>query len=116
MWGRREVIAAFAVCFALTACRARIVSVTIQNDGPMSIQSVELIHEHGRVVSGQIPVGKTSKMKFPLAGETSYRLVVHFADGSTATSHDEYAEPGYEFLSRVQDGQVTTELSKLPAY
>ena len=117
MLGRWEVVGrAAVVCLALTACGNRPVTVTIENEGPEAIKSVEVVYEHGRARCGAIPAGGSCKVRFPTEGETSYYLVVVFADGTTVKGAENYAERGYAFRDRVHDRKITNELRTLPAY
>jgi hypothetical protein len=106
------------VWLLLTCARRQApVTVTIENDGPMAIRSVEVIPRQGHgILCNRLPVGRSCTARFYTAGETSYEVTVVFEDGTKVTGGGNYAEPGYAFREYVRGRQIVNELEKLPPF
>lgn len=72
------------------------ITVTIINHGNQPIASVRVEHEREIELLEHIGQGESKAVQFEARGETSYKLVVRFVDGSEVSGGGGYAESGYK--------------------
>jgi hypothetical protein len=91
------------------------VVVTITNQSNQPIASVRVEHERGIELLGHIGQRESKAVQFEARGETSYKLVVRFVDGSEVSGGGGYAESGYKFSETILESGIDTDL-RLPPY
>jgi hypothetical protein len=85
------------------------VTVVVRNGTTKPIASVRLEHERGVEILENLPQGEARTIRFRAGGETSYKLQVHFVDGSELSGEARYAEAGYSFTETVGDTSIVTD-------
>lgn len=87
-----------------------IVTVQLQNASAQKIASVRLDHEHGSLSVTNIEPGDTRKVRFYSPGESSYKILVAFADGHTISGGAGYVEAGYGITEVISDATIKSDL------
>jgi hypothetical protein len=91
------------------------VTVTIINRSNQPIESVRVEHERGIEHLEHIGKHESKAIQFEARGETSYKLVVRFVDGSEVSGGGGYAEPGYKFSETILESRIDTDV-RVPPY
>lgn len=91
------------------------VMVTITNQSNRPIASIRVEHERGLELLEYIGQRESKTVQFEARGETSYKLVVRFFDGSELSGGGGYAEPGYKFSETILESGIDTDV-RLPPY
>ena len=91
------------------------VVVTITNQSNRSITSIRVEHERGIELLEHIGQRESKTVRLEARGETSYKLVVRFVDGSEMSGGGGYAEAGYEFSETILESGIDTNV-RLPRY
>jgi len=91
------------------------VIVIITNQSNQPIASVRVEHERGIELLEDIGQRESKTVQFETRGETSYKLVVRFIDGSEVSGGGGYAEAGYKFSETILESGIDTDV-RLPPY
>ena len=91
------------------------VTVTITNQSNRPIASIRIEHERGLEFLEYIGRRESKTVQFEAQGETSYKLLVRFVDGTEVSGGGGYAEPGYRFSETILESGINTDV-RLPRY
>lgn len=89
------------------------VTITNQTNRPIALIRVE--HERGLELLEHIRQRESKTVQFEAHGETSYKLLVRFVDGTEVSGGGGYAEPGYRFSETILESGINTDV-RLPRY
>ena len=88
-----------------------VVRVEVTNRANKPIKIVRVTHEHGTAIASNIGPGVTVSLKFFAPGDTSFRTVVEFADGSHLEGAEQYAEAGYRITETVTEDGIAERIA-----
>src|SRR5437867_3609774 len=114
---RLALIAALAVALAggvaylSTSC---VVVVAVVYDSGRSGQLVTVEDQGGVTSIGSLDDHQQATVRFPVRGETSFRIRARFGDGSELVSEQQYAECRYEFRATIGKTSIAME-GRLPS-
>jgi len=86
-----------------------IVTVQLKNSSSQKIASVHLDHEYGSLSVTNIEPGGSRKVRFYSPGESSYKIKVIFANGSTISGGAGYVEAGYGVTEVITDTLIKSD-------
>jgi hypothetical protein len=98
-----------------------LLTIKIENKSSKEIKAVDVIHETRRFGKveyriSDIPPGKERAFRVYVPAESSYKLLVTFADGGQLTGGQGYVESGYKITETVKDNKVETDFNFLGGY
>jgi hypothetical protein len=92
-------------CFSENVC------VTLINSTGQLVEKVNLLHEKGNAVSGQLEINAKSCLSFKSPGENSFSLIAILSNGDTIISKAVYCEGGYKFIAIVTNAKINVEIN-----
>jgi len=98
-----------------------IVTIEFINKSDNEIKTTEIIHEAGRFgeiqhrISSLRP-GEKRQIRIWAPAESSYRLIVTFADGRQLTGGFGYIEPGYKTTEIIEGDKIKSDANAFGAY
>jgi hypothetical protein len=98
-----------------------IVTIEIINNSGKGIKTAEIIHETGRF--GEIQHRITSlapsqkrQIRIWAPAESSYKLIVTFADQKQLTGGQGYIEPGYKVIETIEGDKINSDVKLFGGY
>jgi hypothetical protein len=106
---------------AITHFGSPIVAIEFINKSGKEIKTVEIIHEIGRFA--EIQHGITSlapnqkrQIRIWAPAESSYKLIVTFADQKQLTGGQGYIEPGYKVTETIERDKINSDVKLFGGY
>lgn len=90
------------------------VIVVITNQSNQPIASVRVEHERGIELLEDIGQRESKTVQLETRGETSYKLMVRFIDGSEVSGGGGYAEAGYKITETILESGINTDVRLSP--
>jgi hypothetical protein len=98
-----------------------IVTVNFINKSGKEIKTIDIIHETARFGEIQhrisnLPSSKERQIRIWSPAESSYKLIVTFADEKQLTGGEGYIEPGYKITEMIENDKIKSKVKLFGAY
>ena len=98
-----------------------IVTINFINNSGTEIKTIDVIHETGRFGEIQhrisnLLTGKERQIRIWSPAESSYKLIVTFADQKQITGGAGYIEPGYNIAEIIKKDKIKSEIKLYGTY
>jgi hypothetical protein len=92
---------------------APFVTVEVINNSGSVVSKISIEHENGEVRHKELADGERVFLPVYARGESSYKIVVQFADGNTLSGGAGYVESGYKIKEIVTKTEIKSEFGAL---
>lgn len=82
------------------------VTIEVENNSCQKVSKIIVESESHIAVEKNLEMKKHTTIKYQNGGESSFRILIKYADGDSAKSKYSYAEGGYTFKATINDHDV----------